>query len=101
MVFGAGRLSLFTAHLVNAKLQRSATLAAKPLMYMGRGLSAGRHSMKLEQFGMLFCLPTPACPAPKLLEIGFSLPSFYPVFQPLTDFLGTQKRFLDNSQVII
>lgn len=57
--------------------------------------------MRLEHFDMLFCLPTPACPAPKSPEIIFSLPSSYSIFHPLTDFLGTQKRCLDNSQVII
>lgn len=76
-------------------------LVAKPLMYTGRGMSEGKHSMRLEHFGMLFCLPTPACPVPKCPEIIFSLPSSYSIFQPLTDFLGTQKRCLDNSQVII
>lgn len=44
-------------------------LVAKPLVYLGRGLSEGKHSMRLEHFGMLLYLPTPACPVRKSPEI--------------------------------
>lgn len=70
-------------------------------MHVGRGMSESKHNMRLEHFGVLFCLPTPACPAPKSPEIIFSLPFSYFVFQPLSDSLGTQKRSLGNGQVII
>lgn len=83
------------------KIPEKCYAGCKPFYVKGHRFRRGKHFIRTEHFGVLFCLPTPSCPAPKCPEIIISLPSSVPIFQPLTDFFGTQKRCLDNSQVVL
>lgn len=75
VAFGTGKRITLYCPPSKSKIPEKCCAGCKAFYVKGHGFRWGKHFMRIEHFGVLFCLPTPSCPAPKCPEIIISLPS--------------------------
>lgn len=71
--FGTVKTIPFYCPSSKCKTPEKCYAGCKAFYVKGQGFGRGKHFMRIEHFGVLFCLPTPSCPAPKYPEIIISL----------------------------